>query len=110
VGALIENLPHTHFTIVGPRIGILEIRLVITVAAQNDICPHGRMYPKNADVIVRMSRIVPEFQVSIILNERAIKFFDTCQYIIIKKKEAPCMWIHRRIHPVFTFREIWTTL
>jgi len=40
-----------------------DIRLVMTVAPQNDICPHGRTYPKNA-VAIKMNRIsVPDIQV-----------------------------------------------
>jgi len=31
----------------------LLIRFVITVAPQNDICPHGRIYPINVLVIVK---------------------------------------------------------
>jgi len=42
VGPLTENPPHNHLTIILPQIGIADSRLVITVAAQNDICPHGR--------------------------------------------------------------------
>ncbi len=37
-----EKPPHTHCTIVVPIYGIAESRFVITVAPQNDICPHGR--------------------------------------------------------------------
>jgi len=44
--------------------GIAENRLVITVAPQNLICPHGRTYPINAVAIVRMNRITPRFHVS----------------------------------------------
>jgi hypothetical protein len=42
VGCPTENPPHIHSTIFFPRIGIAEKMLVITVAPQNDICPHGR--------------------------------------------------------------------
>jgi len=31
-----------------PKKGIADKRLVITVAAQYDICPQGKTYPKNA--------------------------------------------------------------
>jgi hypothetical protein len=46
-----------------------ENRLVITVAPQNLICPHGRTYPINAVAMVRINRITPIFHVSISLNE-----------------------------------------
>jgi len=36
--------------------GIAEIKLVITVAPQNDICPHGNTYPKNA-VAIKINKI-----------------------------------------------------
>lgn len=37
-----ENPPHTHCTSLLPIHGIADKRFVITVAAQNDICPQGR--------------------------------------------------------------------
>ena len=37
-----ENPPQIHSTRFVPMYGIAERRLVITVAPQNDICPHGR--------------------------------------------------------------------
>lgn len=42
VALLIENPPQIHITIVFPIYGIVDMRLVITVAPQNDIWPHGR--------------------------------------------------------------------
>lgn len=36
-----ENPPQIHSTSVVPTYGIAESRFVITVAPQNDICPHG---------------------------------------------------------------------
>lgn len=36
--------------------GIADSRFVITVAPQNDICPHGNTYPMNAVAMV-MKRI-----------------------------------------------------
>jgi len=41
VELLIENSPQIHMTNVFPIYGIGDIRLVITVAPQNDICPQG---------------------------------------------------------------------
>jgi len=37
--------------------GIVVTKLVMTVAPQKDICPHGKTYPKNA-VIIKISKIV----------------------------------------------------
>jgi len=48
-----------------PRYGIAVSRLVITVAAQNDIWPHGNTYPKKAVAISMISNVVPESQVSL---------------------------------------------
>jgi len=45
--------------------GIADIILVITVAAQNLICPQGRTYPINAAAIVAIIIITPTFHVSI---------------------------------------------
>jgi len=42
VAELTENPPQIHWTSRFPIYGIAEIRFVITVAPQNDICPHGR--------------------------------------------------------------------
>lgn len=46
-----ENPPQSQKVIIWPKYGIAEIKLVITVAPQNDIWPHGKMYPKNAVAI-----------------------------------------------------------
>jgi hypothetical protein len=46
-----------------------EIRLVITVAPQKDICPHGRTYPRKA-VAIRANKIAtPENQIYFNLND-----------------------------------------
>jgi len=41
VELLIENPPQIHITSIFPIYGIVDIRLVMTVAPQNDICPQG---------------------------------------------------------------------
>lgn len=48
VGFETAKPPHTHSTRSFPKKGIADNKLVITVAAQQDICPHGRTYPKKA--------------------------------------------------------------
>lgn len=63
------NPPHIHSTKVFPIYGMAENRLVITVAPQNLICPHGRTYPIKAVAIVRMNKIIPMFHVSVRLND-----------------------------------------
>jgi hypothetical protein len=63
VRILIEKSPHNQIVRDFPIIGIEEIKLVITVAAQKDIWPQGSTYPMKA-VAMRMSRMrTPEFQV-----------------------------------------------
>jgi hypothetical protein len=48
-----------------PKYGIAESRFVITVAAQKDICPHGRTYPIKAVAITRNISRTPVDQVSV---------------------------------------------
>lgn len=69
VSPLTENPPHSHSTIIFPKYGIADTRFVITVAPQNDICPHGNTYPKNA-VAIKINKIItPLIHVYGILNE-----------------------------------------
>lgn len=75
VGALTENPPQSHLTIISPQIGIADSIFVITVAAQNDICPHGSTYPRKAVAIKIKMIITPEFQVCINLNDLFKIFF-----------------------------------
>jgi hypothetical protein len=56
--------PQSHSTIDVPIYGIADSRLVITVAPQNDICPHGNTYPRKAVAIVVSMMITPMFHVS----------------------------------------------
>ena len=65
MGLSTENPPHSHSTSVCPMYGIAENRLVITVAPQKDIWPHGRTYPTKAVAIRVRRRITPMFQVSL---------------------------------------------
>jgi hypothetical protein len=46
-------------------------RLVITVAPQKDICPHGRTYPKNAVIIERRRIVTPD--VHVIFKKKELK-------------------------------------
>lgn len=60
VGCDTEKFPHIHSTNVLPIIGIAEKIFVITVAPQNDICPQGSTYPRNAAAIVITIRKIPD--------------------------------------------------
>jgi hypothetical protein len=44
--------PHTHCTSSVPIYGTADNKFLITVAPQNDICPHGSTYPIKAVAIV----------------------------------------------------------
>ena len=57
------NPPHNHRTNCVPHKGIVEIRLVITVAPQKDICPQGKTYPKKAVAITNTKIELPDIQV-----------------------------------------------
>ena len=56
-----ENPPHSHNDIDLPIRGIAEKRLVITVAPQKLICPHGNTYPVKAVAIINMKIKSPEY-------------------------------------------------
>jgi len=102
-----ENPPHNHWTIKFPIKGIAETKFVITVAPQNDICPHGRTYPMKA-VPIKMKRMeIPDIQVSFLLKEEKIIPRLIWIKIIKKKKDAPFIWKNRSIHPSITSRVIW---
>jgi len=79
VGALTEKPPHNQLTIIFPQIGIADMRFVITVAAQNDICPHGRTYPIKAVAMSIKIIKTPIFHVPLILNEEFKIFLDRCE-------------------------------
>ena len=59
-----ENPPQIHSTKLVPIYGIAERRLLMTLAPQNDNCPHNRMYPINAVAITANRIIIPMFHVS----------------------------------------------
>jgi hypothetical protein len=59
--------PHNHFAIFSPTPGIAEARLVITVAPQKLICPHGSTYPIKAIPSIRKNIKTPEYHNGIFL-------------------------------------------
>jgi len=59
VGCETENPPHSQLTRGLPRYGMAEKILVITVAPQNDICPHGNTYPRKAAAISIIKITIP---------------------------------------------------
>lgn len=67
VGWETENPPHIHSTKDFPKYGIAEKMFVITVAPQNDICPHGRTYPRNAVAMRRTRMAIPDIQVFVLV-------------------------------------------
>jgi hypothetical protein len=62
VGFLTENPPQSQLTNSLPTYGMADIKLVITVAPQKDICPHGNTYPRKAVPIKTKTIISPENQ------------------------------------------------
>jgi len=72
---------------------------VITVAPQNDICPHGRTYPRKAVAIKANKIITPEIQTWVFLYaENSIPRL-MWMYTKMKNIEAPFIWTLRIIHP-----------
>jgi len=71
VSVLTVKLPHTHLTTVSPTTGSTVTKLVITLAPQNDICPHGSTYPKNEIPIIRIRSRNPE--IHLLCLEKAFK-------------------------------------
>jgi hypothetical protein len=72
VALFTENPPHNHLTKIAPLKGIVEKRLVITVAPQKDICPQGKTYPKKAIAISINIRRVPVNQTK--CNRKDLKY------------------------------------
>lgn len=56
MGCDTEKSPHSHIINISPTYGTDDNILVITVAPQYDICPHGSTYPMNA-AIMEINRI-----------------------------------------------------
>ena len=95
VELLIENPPHSHWTICFPKNGIADKRFVMTVAPQNDICPHGKTYPKKA-VPISINKInTPMVHVSFIVKDEKISPRDMWIKITQKNNLARFMWINR---------------
>lgn len=57
--------PHIHLTRSSPIPGMAENKLVITVAPQKDICPHGSTYPKKAAAITANKISTPTVHTSL---------------------------------------------
>jgi len=79
VGWETEKFPHSHSTMVFPTAGITDTRFVITVAPQNDICPHGKTYPRNAVAIRRIRSVIPLIHVCFFVDgDENIMFRAMC--------------------------------
>lgn len=85
-------------------------RLVITVAAQNLICPHGSTYPRNAVKIEHVNNNTPTIHT--FFNLKLLKKIPRkiWKYISKKNRDAPFAWVNRKNHPSFTSRIIKSTL
>jgi len=81
-----------------------DIKLVITVAPQNDIWPHGNTYPRKAVIMSIIIIMIPVYQVWVDLYEVNIIPREMCMKIMMKNREALFMWIIRISHPEFMSR------
>lgn len=61
--------PQIHCTNSVPIYGMADAKLVMTVAPQNDICPQGRTYPRNAVAIVKRRMTTPTDQACMYRND-----------------------------------------
>ena len=100
VGWEIDGPPQIQFTKSVPIIGMADNIPVITVAPQNDICPHGRTYPKKAVAIVISMITVPEIQ-TVFLFRGELKYIPRAMWmnIKIKNRDAPFLCKLRETHP-----------
>jgi len=109
VGWEIEGPPQIHVTRSFPTIGMADRTPVITVAPQNDICPHGRTYPKNAVAIIIKSMTTPDNHTfGLFPGEEKYIPRAVWMYNSTKKRDAPFIWTIRVAHPVFISRIIIT--
>lgn len=101
-----EKPPHNHWTISRPMKGTADTKLVITVAPQKDICPHGSTYPINAVPINSKRIVTPDIHVSLVLKEENTIPRLIWIKITKKNKEAPFICKNRKAHPSITSRLI----
>jgi hypothetical protein len=64
-------------------------KLVITVAPQKDICPHGKIYPIKAVAIIAIYKIKPDNHIKSSASDD--KLLLICKYTHKKKIEAPLL-------------------
>lgn len=84
--------------------------MVITVAPQNDICPHGRTYPIKAAPIVARRITTPDAQtMGSFCGE--LKYTPRAMWVYrsTKNRDAPFMCRYRIAHPESMSRMVWIT-
>jgi len=92
VGLSTDGPPQIHVTSSFPIIGMAVKTPVITVAPQNDICPHGSTYPRNAVAIVITIRIIPVIHTfGWFAGDEKYKPRAVCMYSKMNKTDAPFM-------------------
>lgn len=108
VGSDTVKFPHIHFTIFSPTRGIEDAILQITVAPHNDICPHGRTYPKKAVIMVIIKIISPDLHNFLFF----VDIFNILRYIWMKINmkitDTPVEWRYLNEYPFLTFFDIST--
>lgn len=100
VALLTEKPPQIQLVSLLPINGIEDKILVITVAPQKDICPHGRTYPKKAEAIVNKRIKLPLIHKAFLLKDLFNKDLKIWIYKKIKIIEETCPWIIWRIIPL----------
>lgn len=85
-----ENPPQIQYVNVEPKYGIAENKLVITVAPQKDIWPHGKTYPKKAVAIRIKIIIIPVIHV---FKKRRVINSSTNVKIYKNKKYWSSIWM-----------------
>lgn len=105
VGSLTEKFPQIQLTAKFPMCGIVEIRLVITVAAQKDICPHGKTYPKKAVIMLIINSKIPVIHIVVFFGDLFSSERLIWRKMNIKNIEAELEWIILIKNILLIFRE-----
>jgi phage terminase large subunit-like protein len=91
VALFIENPPHTQYTESSPTTGTTVMELVVTVAAQKLIWPHGETYPRNAVPIGNKYIVTPVNHTPVLGYWYELKYEprSICMYKREKENDAP---------------------
>lgn len=96
---MILKFPQIILIILFPKLGMAEIKFVITIIAQYDIWFHTNEYPINDSIIVSNNITIPVIHIFIIINDLNIILRVICRKIIMKIIDVMFLCINRIIHP-----------